>query len=56
MVTTNQDRMLGVTRQPHCGKCCGEDSKRGNTKQKRAERRHVKQLIQIEGFKNYDNN
>lgn len=41
-------RMLGVARQPFCGKCCGESTKCGNMKQKRAERRNARQMFKRE--------
>lgn len=38
-------KMLGVMRQPYCGKCCGEKTKRGNMTQKRAQRRFENQRV-----------
>lgn len=37
--------MLGTARQPHCGKCCGEHTKAGNARQKRAQRRAENQKV-----------
>jgi len=39
--------MLGVSRQPFCGKCCGEHTKDGNARQKRAERRSTAQAVSM---------
>lgn len=39
MITGTTTRMLGVVRQPFCGKCCGAHTKAASTLQKRAERR-----------------
>ena len=47
MQQSDQGRMLGVARQPFCGKCCGEHSKVGNAKQKRAQRRSERQLLKV---------
>lgn len=41
-------KMLGPGRQPCCGKCCGERTKAGNTKQKRAQRRAHHQKFKAE--------
>ncbi|WP_165607009.1 hypothetical protein [Mycolicibacter kumamotonensis] len=48
MTTGTHTGMLGVTRQPPCGKCCGERTKRANASQKRAERRHSRQQFRID--------
>lgn len=37
--------MLGKMRQPFCGKCCGEHTKKGNCKQKRAQKRAERQQL-----------
>jgi len=41
MTTGTHTGMLGVTRQPPCGKCCGAHTKR-------AERRHSRQQFRID--------
>lgn len=42
---TRRGRPLGRHRQPFCGKCCGEHTKAGNAKQKRAQRRSERQSL-----------
>ncbi len=46
---TNHIRMLGTARQPFCGKCCGERTKRGSARQKRAQRRSDRHLLKTRG-------
>lgn len=46
------NRMLGTVGQPFCGKCCGEHTKAGSTRQKRQARRQeareVRRIIRDE--------
>lgn len=48
MIHPNHNRMLGVARQPFCGKCCGRHDKPTNTIYKRAVKRHDRQEFRAE--------
>lgn len=46
MVISNHGKNLGKSpRQPFCGKCCGEHTKAGISRLKRADRRTARQAL-----------
>ena len=48
MDTSNRGRMLGVARQPFCGKCCGYHKKSDQVVNKRADRHMENQKLKEE--------